>query len=158
MKTKYAMLTEKEWSAIEPLLPQKHEGAGRPRCNQRAVFEAGLWMLWHCESERALNKIDPNMASTVSRALWQWAENGLLEPAWCCFIVRTAPRGMVPQGPEGRGWRYSSEIPAHGDANGRLPGPDRGQCGCVAGCRETEAEGMEAAVKRIMREVLATAR
>ena len=47
MSKRVVYLTDEQWKKIEPLIPKKSVGrkGGRPRTNDRLVFEGILWVL-----------------------------------------------------------------------------------------------------------------
>ena len=46
MKKRHEQVTDEQWSKIEPLLPKQpcRSKGGRPRADDRLVFEGILWM------------------------------------------------------------------------------------------------------------------
>lgn len=81
------LLTDMQWGKVQPHLP-KHKlsvKGGRPRADDRACFEAILWILWTGAPWRALPETYPS-PSTCWRRLRDWEEDGTWERIWIAFV------------------------------------------------------------------------
>jgi len=86
-------LTDKQWKAIEPLLPKLKSG-GRPWKNNRLVFEGILWILRTGARWKDLPERYPS-PSTCWRRLKLWEEQGVWEKMWRTFIRRLDKKGQI---------------------------------------------------------------
>ena len=86
-------LTEKQWKAIEPLLPKLKSG-GRPWKNNRLVFEGILWILRTGARWKDLPEKYPS-PSTCWRRLKMWDDEGVWEKLWRTFIRELDKRGQI---------------------------------------------------------------
>lgn len=79
-------LSDKQWSLIEPLLPkQNYSKGGRPRADDKKVFEGILWILrtgaqWN---ELPVKYGDP---STAWRRLHKWQKMGIWKNIWTTLL------------------------------------------------------------------------
>ncbi|MBN3812139.1 transposase [Paraburkholderia sp. Ac-20347] len=78
-------LTENQWTVLSRLIAsfqsyKKTETRGRPRCNQREVFNAVLWKISHGLPWNALPKSYPSH-TTCHRYFLHWYESGFLREA-----------------------------------------------------------------------------
>ena len=87
------LLTDQQWSKIEPLLPQL-TSRGRPWCNNRDVLEGILWVLRSGARWQDLPNEYPS-ASTCWRRLRQWEEEDLWLRIWRTFIALLDQQGLI---------------------------------------------------------------
>lgn len=87
MAIREPMLTDAQWEKIEPLLPPlpKNPRGGRPRADDRKVFEGILWVLRTGARWRDLPAEFPS-PSTCWRRLRDWDEQGVWEDIWRVFV------------------------------------------------------------------------
>jgi len=80
-------LTDEQWRKIEPLIPKKSrsEKGGRPRADDRLVFEGILWVLKTGARWRDLPDRYPH-PSTCWRRLREWYEDDVLKDMWRAFL------------------------------------------------------------------------
>jgi transposase len=86
---KYArLLTDKQWSKIEPLLPEAPEKRkrGRPPAENRDVLEGILWILKTGARWKDVPAPLPS-GSTCRRRLLLWEEEGLWLEIWRLFLA-----------------------------------------------------------------------
>ena len=77
-----AVLTEKQWAVLKPLLPQQNmKKGGRPRANDRRTFNGILWVL---RTGAQWGEIPRRYGSytTAWRRLKAWEEDGTWEKIW----------------------------------------------------------------------------
>lgn len=84
-----AILSEKQWDKIAPLLPEPEQSkkGGRKFIPNRCCFEGILWILWTGAPWKALPREYPS-PSTCWRRLKRWEEDGTWLKAWRYFIVQ----------------------------------------------------------------------
>lgn len=92
----WKQLTTKQWTAIEPHLPEKPVGAkgGRPRADNRRCFEGILWILWTGAPWSELPE-QYGKPSTVHRRLTEWAADETLLNLWRAFLTQLDEQGMI---------------------------------------------------------------
>jgi transposase len=86
---KYArLLADKQWSKIEPLLPEAREKRkrGRPPAENRDVLEGILWILKTGARWKDVPAPLPS-GSTCRRRLLLWEEEGLWLEIWRLFLA-----------------------------------------------------------------------
>lgn len=83
------LLTDAQWSKIEPLLPRPKpsKNSGRPRAKDRSVMEGILWMLksgarWE---DLPRDRGWPSY-STCRRRLLEWDQQGIWLKLWRAFL------------------------------------------------------------------------
>ena len=69
-------LSDEKWTKIEPLLPARRTGRGRPRADDREVLEGILWILRNGAPWKDLPDRFP-LPSTCWRRLKKWEEQGI---------------------------------------------------------------------------------
>ena len=80
-------LSDKQWSIIEPLLPrQDFTIGGRPRKNDRQVFEAIRWIL---TTGAQWNELPPKYGSgkTAWKRFTAWKRQGVWKNIWQQLLV-----------------------------------------------------------------------
>jgi len=89
-------LTDEQWKKIEPLIPKKPVGpkGGRPRADDRLVFEGILWVLKTGARWRDLPSRYPN-PSTCWRRLREWYETDVLKDMWRAFPSELDYEGIL---------------------------------------------------------------
>lgn len=82
-----AMLTDKQWGKIEPLLPKlrKNKRGGRPWANSRRVLAGILWIARSGARWQDLPAEDPSPA-TCWRRLNDWERRGVWPTIWRSFL------------------------------------------------------------------------
>jgi putative transposase len=84
------------WEVIEPLL-KEHDPprrTGRPRVDQRAVFDAVVFRLrTGCQWNRMPREFPDD--STVHRAFQRWVELGVLDRIWAALVEECEELGGV---------------------------------------------------------------
>ena len=96
MGVREPLLTDKQWEKIEPLIPKrpKNPKGGRPRADDRRVFEGILWILKTGARWKDLPDIYPH-PSTCWRRLKQWYEQGVLTDMWRAFLSELDRKGIL---------------------------------------------------------------
>lgn len=91
-----ALLSEAQWSQIQPLLPVHKPSAngGRPRAPDRACLEGLLWMLRTGAPWADLPGAFPS-PSTCWRRLSGWEADGTWERIWRSFLATLDQRGRL---------------------------------------------------------------
>jgi transposase len=87
-------VTDKQWAVIEPVLPRRCRGRGRPAANDRRCFEGILWILWTGCPWSELPARDGSK-STVHRRLMEWTYTGVLLDLWRVFLAQLDDRGRL---------------------------------------------------------------
>jgi transposase len=89
-------LTDEQWKKIEPLIPKKSVGrkGGRPRTDDRLVFEGILWVLRTGARWKDLPDRYPN-PSTCWRRLREWYEEDVLKDMWRAFLSELDHEGIL---------------------------------------------------------------
>ena len=87
MALKEVLLTDAQWSRIQPLLPQRTRSSrgGRPPADDRRCFEGILWVLKSGARWKDLPREFPSPA-TCWRRMNEWAASGVLEVIWTRFL------------------------------------------------------------------------
>ena len=88
------MLSDKQWTRLEPLLPQK-SSAGRPWKDNRAVLEGILWILKTGARWRDLPADFGLSPATCWRRLRQWDEDAVWLKVWRQFLAELDRRGQL---------------------------------------------------------------
>ena len=96
MSKRVVYLTDEQWRKIEPLIPKKPIGpkGGRPRANDRLVFEGILWILRTGARWKDLPERYPN-PSTCWRRLREWYETDVLKDMWRAFLSELDHEGIL---------------------------------------------------------------
>jgi transposase len=89
-------LTDEQWRKIEPFIPRKSRGerGGRPRADDRLVFEGILWILKTGARWRDLPDRYPH-PSTCWRRLREWYEDDVLKDMWRAFLSELDHDGIL---------------------------------------------------------------
>jgi transposase len=78
-------LTDQQWTVIEPLLPKRRRGAGRPRADDRKTLHGILHVLrTGCPWEDLPREYGSPV--TCWRRLQQWSDNGIWERIWRALL------------------------------------------------------------------------
>jgi len=80
-------LSEKQWSVIEPMLPkQDFSRGGRPRVDNRQIFEAIRWVL---TTGAQWNEVPEKYGSgkTAWKRFTQWKRQGVWKKIWQELLV-----------------------------------------------------------------------
>src|SRR5688572_14536767 len=88
-----ALLSERQWELIEPLLPRPRS-RGRPWANNRKVLEGILWILRTGARWSDLPEEYPS-PSTCWRRLKLWEEQGVWLKVWRAFLTQLNDRGRL---------------------------------------------------------------
>ena len=90
------LLTDEQWSLIEPLLPQHEPTAkgGRRRIENRSVLEGILWILRTGARWQDLPDRYPS-PSTCWRRLREWEEQGIWVEMWRTFLADLDEAGWL---------------------------------------------------------------
>jgi transposase len=97
MKKRQKLLSDEQWSLIEPLLPppkRRKDGHGRPPKPNRECFEGILWILQTGAAWRFLPEEFPS-PSTCWRRLQQWEEKGVWLQAWRTLLGALDQKGLL---------------------------------------------------------------
>ena len=96
MSKRVVYLTDGQWRKIEPLIPKKPVGrkGGRPRTDDRLVFEGILWILRTGARWKDLPERHPN-PSTCWRRLREWYEEDVLKDMWRAFLSELDHEGIL---------------------------------------------------------------
>ena len=96
MSKRVVYLTDEQWRKIEPLIPKKPIGpkGGRPRVDDRLVFEGILWILRTGARWKDLPERYPN-PSTCWRRLREWYETDVLKDMWRAFLSELDHEGIL---------------------------------------------------------------
>ena len=96
MTARDVMLTDEQWKKIEPLIPKAgaRPKGGRPRADDRMVFEGILWVLKTGARWKDLPERYPH-PSTYWRRLWQWYEEDVLKDFWRAFLSELDHEGIL---------------------------------------------------------------
>lgn len=96
MRVREPMVTDEQWAKIEPLIP-KHEPSrkgGRPKADDRLVFEGILWVLKTGARWKDLPDRYPH-PSTCWRRLRHWYEEDVLKDMWRAFLSELDHEGIL---------------------------------------------------------------
>lgn len=90
-------LSNEQWQLIRPCLTipsRRPDGLGRPRCSDRACFEALIWLL---ETGSAWNKLPAKFPprSSVFARFKQWSADGSLKKAFAHILRAEEKAGRV---------------------------------------------------------------
>ena len=96
MSVREAMLTDAQWAKIEPLIPKQVRGpkGGRPRADDRLVFEGILWVCRTGARWKDLPDRYPH-PSTCWRRLRKWEKEGVFKNMWRAFLADLDHRGIL---------------------------------------------------------------
>lgn len=97
MKKRQRLLSDEQWTLIEPLLPPPKGGKdkrGRPPAPNRGCFEGILWILQTGAAWRFLPEEFPS-PSTCWRRLQQWEEKGVWLKAWRTLLGALDQEGLL---------------------------------------------------------------
>jgi transposase len=89
MSMRQTLLSDSQWTKIEPLLPKakrKRSRRGRPRKDNRSVFLGILWVLRTGARWRDVPKEFGVSGSTCWKRLVQWEEQGIWLRLWRAFL------------------------------------------------------------------------
>jgi transposase len=96
-KKRFELLTDAQWSLIEPLLPEpkrRKDNRGRPWASNRACLEGILWVLRTGAAWRFLPDKYPSPA-TCWRRLKQWGEEDIWLDAWRALLGTLDGKGLL---------------------------------------------------------------
>jgi len=96
-KKRFELLTDAQWSLIEPLLPEprrRRDNRGRPWASNRDCLEGILWVLWTGAAWRFLPDKYPSPA-TCWRRLKQWEEQDVWLDAWRTLLGALDGAGLL---------------------------------------------------------------
>lgn len=87
-------LTNEQWAVIEPLLPKRRKGRGRPRADDRQTLNGILWVLktgcaW-MDMPRQYGAY-----ATGWRRLAQWEADGTWERIWQALLGQLDVQGKI---------------------------------------------------------------
>ena len=87
-------LTDAQWAVIEPLLPKRRRGRGRPRADDRQTLNGILYVLktgcaWADLPQRY------GSPTTCWRRLQQWEGDGTWEAIWRALLSQLDAQGKV---------------------------------------------------------------
>ena len=96
MRVREPMVTDEQWAKIEPLIPKPERNlkGGRPRADDRLVFEGILWVLKTGARWKDLPDRYPH-PSTCWRRLRQWYEQDVLKDMWRAFLSELDHEGIL---------------------------------------------------------------
>ena len=96
MSKRVVYLTDEQWSKIEPLIPKSLPGpkGGRPRSDDRLVFEGILWILKTGARWKDLPDKYPD-PSTCWRRLKEWYEAEVFKEMWRAFLSQLDANGVL---------------------------------------------------------------
>jgi transposase len=89
-------LSDEQWKKIEPLIPKPppRPKGGRPRADDRLVFEGILWILKTGARWKDLPEKYPH-PSTCWRRLKEWYEAEVLKDMWRAFLSDLDAKGVL---------------------------------------------------------------
>jgi transposase len=96
-KRRFELLTDAQWSLIEPLLPapkRRRDNRGRPWASNRDCLEGILWVLWTGAARRFLPDKYPSPA-TCWRRLKRWEEQDVWLDAWRTLLGALDGEGLL---------------------------------------------------------------
>jgi len=89
-------LTDEQWARIEPLLPPKRRGRGRPRADDRAALNGILYVLrTGCRWEDVPHHY--GSPATCWRKLHRWEAEGRWERIWQALIQGLDEQGRLEE-------------------------------------------------------------
>ncbi len=96
MSGREVMLTDEQWQKIEPLIPKQVRGpkGGRPRADDRLVFEGILWVCRTGARWKDLPDRYPH-PSTCWRRLRKWEKEGVFKDMWRAFLSELDHKGAL---------------------------------------------------------------
>ena len=96
MSNRVVYLTDEQWKKIEPLIPKPPPRlkGGRPRADDRLVFEGILWILKTGARWKDLPDKYPH-PSTCWRRLKEWYEAEVLKDMWRAFLSELDANGVL---------------------------------------------------------------
>lgn len=96
MSKRVVYLTDEQWKKIEPLIPKPppRPKGGRPRKDNRLVFEGILWILKTGARWKDLPDKYPD-PSTCWRRLKEWYEAEVLKDMWRAFLSELDANGVL---------------------------------------------------------------
>ena len=96
MSARDVMVTDEQWKKIEPRIPKAgpRPKGGRPRADDRTVFEGILWILKTGARWKDLPERYPHPA-TCWRRLRQWYEDDVLKEMWRAFLSELDHEGIL---------------------------------------------------------------
>jgi transposase len=87
-------LTDREWAVIEPLLPARRTGRGRPRADDRQTINGILYVLkTGCAWEDMPREY--GSPTTCWRRLQQWSDNGTWDRIWRALLSQLDAQGKL---------------------------------------------------------------
>ncbi len=89
-------LTDEQWAVIEPLLPkvERRDGRGRPRVDDRAVFNGIFWILRTGAAWADLPERFPSY-QTCHRRFQEWVTSGTLRAVLEALAEDLRSRGQI---------------------------------------------------------------
>jgi transposase len=96
MSVRKRMLTDEQWTKIEPLIPKrpKNPKGGRPPVDERLAFEGILWILKTGARWQDMPRRYPHY-SVCWRRLKRWHETGVLKEMWRAFLSELDEKGVL---------------------------------------------------------------
>ena len=96
MSKRVVYLSDEQWKKIEPLIPKPppRPKGGRPRADDRLVFEGILWILKTGARWKDLPDKYPH-PSTCWRRLKEWYEAEVLKDMWRAFLSELDANGVL---------------------------------------------------------------
>src|SRR5918912_4437169 len=87
-------LTDRQWAVIEPRIPKRKPGPGRPRADDRRTLNGILYVL---KTGRAWEDMPRGYGSPTTgwRRLSQWSENGTWEAIWRALLSQLDAQGKL---------------------------------------------------------------
>jgi|SRR5208283_2906501 transposase len=96
MSVRKPMLSDEQWTKIEPLIPKrpKNPKGGRPPADDRLAFEGILWILKTGARWKDMPEMYPHY-SICWRRLKEWHETGVLKEMWRAFLSELDEKGVL---------------------------------------------------------------
>ncbi len=87
-------LSEEQWALLEPLIPKRKTGPGRPRADDRRTLNGILYIL---KTGCAWQDLPQEYGSptTCWRRLAQWSEDGTWERIWRALLGQLDAQGKL---------------------------------------------------------------